>query len=521
MAVCFGRLLPFLVAIGGADEVDWSPRPTIYDNEGQKSLYAPGGPVHLLTGKTCDLSGKIGSKPWLVEYYHSSCPHCWYFAPVFRQIAGAYQGSSSSLHVAACNCAAEENRKACGAMQIYRYPTIQVFQANEDGSAVKVYDVSHSDKEGNAKSAADILHWLGDHHLPALHPHAAERGADFEHADFLAPGSPPGRPGWSWDWRPDDDRFVEARLGLIALLNSYNDMNPGAHAAVLRVATFVAKNCLQDCDLFAQLVHRLESAGSSGEAVHAEVLQWSGLFARREHIFCKDETCSVWQLFHVIAGSVAAEAEHGRLVPQKVSMALQWERPPTPAEAMNFFRDAVENFLFCDFCRAHFLRAYDGCESGRCEVLSSDQDQGKRMVLWLWRMHNSVSMRVLREHPPTGKAVDRRWPTYRDCPGCWKESVVNGEVLDEENLDSVYDLDRVYGFLLSCYVGHENVEKHLPLQSKVLTDADGDAEEQLFSDSKHLQIFQMSLVLMGLLFFVFFAIRWRTRDLETRSGPCE
>lgn len=97
----------------------------------------------------------------------------------------------------------------------------------------------------------------------------------------------------------------------------------------------------------------------------------------------------------------------------------------------------------------------------------------------------------------------------------------------QENLDSVYDLDRVYGFLLSplgpsrgsscgrvkgkrhgkrlgeaaggrswcfrnffhvqthhffcpgCYVGRENVEKHLPLQSKVLTDADGDAEEYL------------------------------------------
>lgn len=30
-------------------------------------MYAPGGPVHLLTGKTCDLSGKIGSKSWLVE----------------------------------------------------------------------------------------------------------------------------------------------------------------------------------------------------------------------------------------------------------------------------------------------------------------------------------------------------------------------------------------------------------------------------------------------------------------------
>lgn len=36
----------------------------------------------------------------------------------------------------------------------------------------------------------------------------------------------------------------------------------------------------------------------------------------------------VWFLL----GDFVKEAEHGRLVPQKVSMALQWERPPTPAE---------------------------------------------------------------------------------------------------------------------------------------------------------------------------------------------
>jgi hypothetical protein len=27
---------------------------------------------------------------------------------------------------------------------------------------------------------------------------------------------------------------------------------------------------------------------------------------------------------------------------------------------MSFFREAVDHFLFCDFCRDHFLRAYDG-----------------------------------------------------------------------------------------------------------------------------------------------------------------
>lgn len=517
MAVCCARVL-LLVLIARGEDVDWSPRPTIYDNAGQKSLYAPDGPVHLLKASSCNLSPSSSwqsmGQAWLVEYYHSSCPHCWYFAPVFRQLAAAYQGSRS-LRVAACNCAAEENRNACDAMQIYRYPSIQVFKAGRDGSAVKLYDVSHTDKEGHAKSAVDILQWLEDHQLPALHPMAAQKGANFEAAEFLSPGSPPGRPGWSWDWRPDDERFVEARLGLMALLNSYNG-SPEAHAAALRMATFVAKSCLLECDLYAQLVHRLEGDDRTVESVRAEVSRWSGLFARRKHIFCKDETCAVWQLFHVMAGSVAAEALHGRLVPQHVSTALQWNTPPTPAEAMSFFREAVDHFLFCDFCRDHFLRAYDGCEFGRCAVLSSEHDQAKRLVLWLWRMHNAVSLRVLREHPPHGKAIDRRWPTYRDCPGCWTPSVVNGEVLDEENLDSAFDLDRVYGFLLSSYVGRENVEKHLPLQSKVLTDAD--AERGLLG-STHLQIFQIASVLLGAISFVLFTLRWRTRESSTEA--CE
>ena len=54
---------------------------------------------------------------------------------------------------------------------------------------------------------------------------AHSAGANFEAAEFLSPGSPPGRPGWFWDWRPEDERFVEARLGLIALLNSTWSLN--------------------------------------------------------------------------------------------------------------------------------------------------------------------------------------------------------------------------------------------------------------------------------------------------------
>lgn len=42
-----------------------------------------------------------------LRFYHSSCPHCWYFAPVFRQLGAAYRGSES-VHVAACNCMEKE-----------------------------------------------------------------------------------------------------------------------------------------------------------------------------------------------------------------------------------------------------------------------------------------------------------------------------------------------------------------------------------------------------------------------------
>eukprot|EP00913_Durusdinium_trenchii_P028585 g26810.t1 len=369
-----GRLIlcSALLLRAEAETVEWSPRPPIYEHLGQKSLYPPDGTVDLLSGSHCDLSKRSLGRTWLVEFYHSSCPHCWYFAPVFRQLGAAYRGSES------------------------------------------VHD-------GRAKSAAQLLAWLEEHKLPKpLHPEATEQGADFAAATALAPGAPPGRPGWSWEYHAEDERWAEAHLGLIALLKSYNGRQPPA--SLLRVASFVAQNCLHGCDRYHLLVERLHSADlRDATTVREEVERWGQLFGRRKHLFCKDETSEVWQLFHVMAGSVAA-AQFGLRVNSGGA---------TVAEAMDFFRQTVDHFLFCGPCREHFLNAYEGCSYGRCEVLASKQDQAKRLVLWLWRLHNGVSLRVLREHPPK-EAVDRRWPTYRDCPGCWNPRVVTGEVIEEE-----------------------------------------------------------------------------------------
>lgn len=501
-----GRLIlcSALLLRAEAETVEWSPRPPIYEHLGQKSLYPPDGTVDLLSGSHCDLSKRSLGRTWLVEFYHSSCPHCWYFAPVFRQLGAAYRGSES-VHVAACNCMEKENQKACDAMQIYRYPTVQVFQAGEEG-AKKLFEVSHTDKDGRTKSAAQLLAWLEEHKLPKpLHPEATEQGADFAAATALAPGAPPGRPGWSWEYHAEDERWAEAHLGLIALLKSYNGRQPPA--SLLRVASFVAQNCLHGCDRYHLLVERLHSADlRDATTVREEVERWGQLFGRRKHLFCKDETCAVWQLFHVMAGSVAA-AQFGLRVNSGGA---------TVAEAMDFFRQTVDHFLFCGPCREHFLNAYEGCSYGRCEVLASKQDQAKRLVLWLWRLHNGVSLRVLREHPPK-EAVDRRWPTYRDCPGCWNPRVVTGEVIEEENLDSAFDLERVYGFLLSSYVGEENVEKHLAMESKVLMDADAE-RNPIAQAAQPWFVGPSMLAMLGAASFALFTLARRHSHSNQRCG---
>ena len=112
--------------------------------------------------------------------------------------------------------------------------------------------------------------WLSGHALPApAHPAAAGRGADFASAELLAPGAPPGRPGWAWDFQPEEDRAVEARLGLLALLQG------SQKEAARRVVQVAARSCLQGCRRDEQLVQRLRA-----NPLQSELQRWAGLFAR-------------------------------------------------------------------------------------------------------------------------------------------------------------------------------------------------------------------------------------------------
>ena len=105
----------------------------------------------------------------------------------------------------------------------------------------------------------------------------------------------------------------------------------------------------------------------------------------------------MWRLLHLI--SLSSFAPH--------------------SELMNSIRFVVDKYLSCGVCRDHFLAHFDKCEFDRC---ANPPDQIS-LPLWLWRVHNGVSLRL-------GKP---EWPTNRG----------NREVVNE--LRSMYGMDPIPG----------------------------------------------------------------------------
>merc|ERR1719272_397416 len=130
---------------------------------------------------------------------------------------------------------------------------------------------------------------------------------------------------------------------------------------------------------------------------------------------------------------------------------------------MDFTRFFVDEFLTCEKCKHHFLWSFDKCQFDRCEV--DKQTDWPGLVLWLWRVHEGVNLRTAaRDNAP----VDRRWPPYEDCQGCWN-AVSFGAKVTVNDFDMVnigyhsklinapFNLTKVYNFMVAQYVGWDNI----------------------------------------------------------------
>jgi len=135
---------------------------------------------------------------------------------------------------------------------------------------------------------------------------------------------------------------------------------------------------------------------------------------------CASDTCRMWSLLHTLAGEglrrEISERDSGRVlsaVASECSAGLAPTKPIPPSVLLTTVRDFLSEYFKCLYCRRHFLEQFDLGSYG----LERARSNSSEVVLYLWRLHNAVSVRVVAEHGCD--RADRRWPPLSVCPRCW------------------------------------------------------------------------------------------------------
>lgn len=101
--------------------------------------------------------------------------------------------------------------------------------------------------------------------------------------------------------------------------------------------------------------------------------------------------------------------------------------------------DFIHNFFVCEECRQHF---YEMCSS-----VSSPFNKARDFALWLWRAHNKVNERLLKEEETMGTADPKFpkmiWPPRQLCTSCYRSHGSQQQI--------EWDVDEVHKFLINYY----------------------------------------------------------------------
>jgi hypothetical protein len=113
-------------------------------------------------------------------------------------------------------------------------------------------------------------------------------------------------------------------------------------------------------------------------------------------------SCGFWKLLHTVAVGVAEQRGGKNLIDS--NMMAPGTKIFSPMEAADTIRDYINHFFTCRPCRENFIKNYDSCENNRrCDRLTDNADLAstadwKELPLWLWEVHNEVSVRIVNEN---------------------------------------------------------------------------------------------------------------------------
>ena len=162
-------------------------------------------------------------------------------------------------------------------------------------------------------------------------------------------------------------------------------------------------------------------------------------------------TCGLWDLLHIL--SIGASVPIHRVYGFRSGYHVA---PLQVAEVMKRF---ISNFFACDVCRWNFVKMYERGGHRLHERLvdtmpeltdkstDTQTEIGKELAIWLWEVHNSINVRIMREqaiaqHRNVTKAESLAavFPPKELCPHCWHDDTL-----------TTYDREEVFIFLKRWY----------------------------------------------------------------------
>ncbi|KAL3922029.1 MAG: hypothetical protein SGILL_002425, partial [Bacillariaceae sp.] len=168
-------------------------------------------------------------------------------------------------------------------------------------------------------------------------------------------------------------------------------------------------------------------------------------------------SCGLWKLLHIVTVGVVEEKGGQNLI--ESGMIAPNSKTFSPMEAADTIRNFLQHFFTCRPCREHFIENYDQCENNRrCDRLAFSENleaiapsDWKELPLWLWEVHNEVSVRLVHERAAKdyGQKGVRKfvkpkdevkviWPTVETCILCFNEDGTWNEGQVFRHLEKVY-----------------------------------------------------------------------------------
>ncbi|WCJ33234.1 Sulfhydryl oxidase 1 [Euphorbia peplus] len=372
----------------------------------------------------------------IVEFFAHWCPACRNYKPHYEKVARLFNGPDA-VHpgivlMARVDCALKANNKLCDKFSVSHYPML--FWAPPSKFVSGGWDPKQENSEihviDDGRTAERLLNWINKQL-------GSSYGLDDEkfQNDSLASNT------------SDPDQIAravydveEATAIAFEIIIEHRMMHPETRASLIKFLQLLvphhpSKRCrkgtaevLVNFDDFYPPDGK-EEAISNGKSELGNFQICGKEVPRGYWMFCrgsKNETrgfsCGLWVLLH----SLSVRIEDGES--QFAFLAIC---------------DFVHNFFICEECRQHF---YHMCSGVGIPFTSS-----REFVLWLWKAHNKVNERLMKEEASLGtgdpKFPKMVWPPKQLCPSCYQsQSQKDGGTSQIE-----WNKDEVHKFLTNYY----------------------------------------------------------------------